>query len=78
MVACVSENETMCRERERGALYRQSDGWYQQFLKKTRHLVSIRVRGTARLHRYVYSVLPSSLTLEKYLYSVFPSSTNTD
>jgi hypothetical protein len=35
-----------------------------------------RVRGTARLHRYVYSVLPSSLILEKYLYSVFPSSTN--
>ena len=56
--------------------------------QKTRRLVSTRappnplrtasrVRGTARLHRYVYSVLPSSLTLEKYLYSVFPSSTNT-
>jgi hypothetical protein len=27
VVACVSENETMCRGRERGALYRQSDGW---------------------------------------------------
>jgi hypothetical protein len=47
------------------------------FSKKTRCLVSTRVRGTARLYRYVYSVLPSSLTLEKYLYSVFPLSTNT-
>jgi hypothetical protein len=88
VVACVSENESVCRGRERGALYRQSDGWSQQFLKKTRRLVSTRVRSTARLHRYVYSVLPSSLTLEKYLtqfslrvlilasaiYSVLPSS----
>jgi hypothetical protein len=72
MVACVSENETVCRGRERGALYRQSDGSSQQFLKKTRRLVSTRVRGIARLHCYVYSVLPSSLTLQKYLYSVFP------
>jgi hypothetical protein len=77
VVACVSENETVCRGRERGVLYRQSDGSSQQFLKKTRHLVSTRVRGTARLHRYMYSVLSSSLTMEKYLYSVFPSSTNT-
>jgi hypothetical protein len=26
VVACVSENETVCRGRERGALYWQSDG----------------------------------------------------
>jgi hypothetical protein len=34
VVACVSENETVCRGRERGAPYRQSDGLSQQFLKK--------------------------------------------
>jgi hypothetical protein len=72
VVACVSENETVCRERERGALYKQSDGSSQQFLRKTRRLVSTRVRGTARLHCYMYSVLPSILTLEKkYVLSFF-------
>jgi hypothetical protein len=34
VVACVSENETVCKGRERGALYKQSDGLSQQFLKK--------------------------------------------
>jgi hypothetical protein len=46
VVACVSENDTMCRGRERGALYRQNDGWS----KKTRRLVSTRHRLTAAHH----------------------------
>jgi hypothetical protein len=57
VVACVIENETVCIERERGALYRQSDGSSQQFLKKTRRLVSTRALRHASVVLHVCTVM---------------------
>jgi hypothetical protein len=67
MVACVSYNETVCRGRERGALYWQSDGSSQQFGLNTRlwYCTSAPLRVlSSTLESYTGKISVLSLPLE--------------